>query len=357
MTDSGPRGISRRSLLIGTAALAGASLAGCDPTSTKAAATEAAPTGRATGEPTSAPAAAAAVDPAQIKANELGLIPVMMFHRITETVQGDYDTTPAAFRERLMTMFAAGYRPVRTIDMVSGRLNVAAGYTPAVMTFDDGYADQFAMDSAGNVDPASGIGIMLDVCKQFPNCPPAGSLNINQDPFGISDPAAQMRALQKLDQLGFEIANHTFNHDNLGLISDTAVAQDLVKLQDLVTAAVPGAQVRTMALPFGARPKNHALMHAGTYNGESYTFDGVLLVGANPSSSPFATAFDPLAIPRIRNATGHGDVDYAATYWMSHLAAHPEQRYISAGNPGHVTVPTALAAKVSPAYRDRLITY
>jgi peptidoglycan/xylan/chitin deacetylase (PgdA/CDA1 family) len=359
---STPGELSRRSLLRGAAGLvAAAGLSACGSHSDDRPAVAAPPagaaTGRATGTPTPTPSAAAAKDPAEIKANELGLVPVMMFHRITDSIEGDYDTTPAAFRERLRTMFEAGYRPVRSIDLATGQLNVAAGYTPAVMSFDDGYPDQFAIDAAGNVDPATGIGIMLEVCKQFPDCPPAGSLNINKDPFGISDPAAQQRALQKLDSLGFEVANHTFNHDNLAQLSDAGVVEDLVKLQDLVRAAVPGAAVRTMALPFGVRPHNRALLRTGDYNGEAYTFDGVLLVGANPSFSPFSASFDPQAIPRIRNATGRGDVDYAATYWMNHFTTHPEQRYISAGNPGHVTAPKALASRIAPAYREKLITY
>jgi peptidoglycan/xylan/chitin deacetylase (PgdA/CDA1 family) len=348
----------------GLAVAAGLSACGAKSDATALPPTTGAPTGQATGAPTGQPtgapsplASGPAKDPAEIKANELGLVPVMMFHRITPVVQGDYDTTPDAFRERLKTMFEAGYRPVRSIDLAKGQFTVAAGYTPAVMSFDDGYPDQFGIDDAGNVDPNTGIGIMLDVCKQFPDCPPAGSLNINKDPFGISDPAAQQRALQKLDSLGFEIANHTFNHDNLSQLSDAAVAEDLVKLQDLVHAAVPGAGVRTMALPFGVRPHNRALLRTGDYNGEDYTFDGVLLVGANPSASPFSSTFDPQAIPRIRNATGRGDVDYAATYWMKYFDAHPAQRYISAGNPGHVTAPKASAAKIAPTYRDRLLTY
>jgi hypothetical protein len=297
------------------------------------------------------------VDPAAVKANELGLVPVMMFHRLTDNIQGDYDTTQAEFRRRLQTMFAAGYRPVRTIDLVDGHFDLPAGYTPAVMSFDDGYTEQFGMDSAGNVDPNTAVGIMLEVCKQFPDCRPAGSFNINKDPFGITDPVAQKAALAKLTALGFEIGNHTFNHDNLSKLTDTAVEQDFVQLQQLVAAADPNITVRTMALPFGVRPHDLGLVHTGNWNGADYTFDGVLLVGANPAPSPFATAFNPLAIPRIRNATGHGDTDYAATYWMNYLTAHPEARYITAGNPGHVTVPKAAAAKVAPAYRDRLITY
>ncbi|HEX3610375.1 MAG TPA: polysaccharide deacetylase family protein [Sporichthyaceae bacterium] len=357
-------GLSRRELMLGAAGLAAAGgLAGCGAQKgvASAQAAPAAPAASATPSAASvaaaAPSPAASVDPASVKANELGMIPVMMFHRLTNNIQGDYDTTPADFRKRLQTMFQAGFRPVRTIDLVNGHFDMPAGYTPAVMSFDDGYSEQFAMDTGGNIDPNSAVGIMLDVCKQFPDCKPAGSLNINKDPFAITDPAAQKAALAKLNSLGFEIGNHTFNHDNLGKLSNISVEQDFIQLQQMISSADPTISVRTMALPFGVKPQDIALAHAGSWNGQDYTFDGVLLVGANPAPSPFATAFNPLAIPRIRNATGHGDTDYCATYWMNYFTAHPEARYITAGNPGHVTVPKTAAAKVAPAYRDKLITY
>jgi hypothetical protein len=377
MTDSS--GVSRRALLAGGLAAA-AGLTGCtSPRSGPAAAPTTGPASRQatgsaavasdtvrTGSPTRtvAPAATAPgttappVDPASVKANELGLVPVMMFHRITPTVTGAYDTTPADFRARLHEMFSAGYRPVRTIDLVRGDLRVAAGYTPAVMTFDDGYPDQFAMSATGEVDPASGVGIMLEVCKQYPDCPPAGSFNINKNPFGLTDPAAQHAGLAKLHELGFEIANHTYNHDNLAKLDAVGVQKDFVELQQLVQRAVPGSSVLTMALPFGVSPHSKALSHTGSWNGESYTNEGVLLVGANPSHSPFSSQFVPTSIPRIRNSSwDHGNVPLTAKYWLANLAANKSQRYVSAGNPGHVTIPKTWKRYVAPAYLDKVVTY
>ena len=40
-----------------------------------------------------------------------------------------------------------------------------------------------------------------------------------------------------------------------------------------------------------------------------------------------------------------------STYWLDALEANPEKRYVSAGNPGSVTVPAALADKVAPGLR------
>jgi peptidoglycan/xylan/chitin deacetylase (PgdA/CDA1 family) len=373
MTDS--PGVSRRALLAGgvaaaagltgcTASKSGPALLASTPQPTASAAGTSAPITTGSPSTTAHPAATTAasttplVDPASVKANELGLVPVMMFHRITPTVAGEYDTTPADFRARLHEMFSAGYRPVRTIDLVRGDLRVAAGYTPTVMTFDDGYQDQFAMSDSGEVDPASGVGIMLDVCKQYPDCPPAGSFNINKNPFGLKDPAAQHAGLAKLHELGFEIANHTYNHDNLAKLDAVGVQKDFVELQQLVQQAVPGSRVLTMALPFGVSPHTRSLSHTGSWNGESYTNEGVLLVGANPSHSPFSSQFVPTSIPRIRNSSwDHGNVPLTAKYWLANLAANKSQRYVSAGNPGHVTIPKAWKQYLAPAYVHKAITY
>ena len=191
-----------------------------------------------------------------------------------------------------------------------------------------------------------------------PDCPPAGSFNINKNPFGLKDPADQHAGLAKLHELGFEIANHTFNHDNLAKLDAAAVQKDFVELQLLVQTAVPGASVLTMALPFGVSPRVRALSHTGSYGGESYTNEGVLKVGAGPSHSPFSSQFVATDIPRIRNSSwDNGNVALTAKYWLANLAANKSQVYVSAGNPGHVTVPKAWKRYLATKYLDTVVTY
>jgi peptidoglycan/xylan/chitin deacetylase (PgdA/CDA1 family) len=293
-----------------------------------------------------------------VKANELGVVPVMMYHRVQPRITGEYDMTPADFRRQLQTLFAMGMRPVRTIDLVRGRFPIKAGYTPVVLTFDDGYPNQFALDAGGTVDPDCAVGILIDVCKQFPHCTPAGSLNINKNPFGLSTPHEQRRGLAKLHELGFEIGNHTYNHDDLSRLDGGQVQEDFGRLQHLVESAVPGASVLTMALPFGISPARRALSRHGSWHGEAYRNEGVLMVGANPCVSPFAATFDGTSIPRIRGTSWHnGTLALTAKYWISYLKAHRNQLYVVAGNPGHVTAPKAAARAIAPAYRRRLLTY
>ena len=161
----------------------------------------------------------ALVDPARVRANELGVIPVMMYHQIKPKITGPYDTTPRDFRAGLQRMFRAGFRPVRAIDLARGQLDVPAGYSPVVLTFDDGYANQLRLQPDGTVDPSCAVGILLDVCRQFPNCRPAATFNINKNPFGLDDAESRAAALTVLDRLGFEIGNHTYGHDNLAKMS------------------------------------------------------------------------------------------------------------------------------------------
>jgi peptidoglycan/xylan/chitin deacetylase (PgdA/CDA1 family) len=297
-------------------------------------------------------------DPHEVKANELGVLPVMMYHRIHPRIVGEYDMTPRDFRAQLQTLLAMGMRPVRTIDLVRRELRIKAGYTPVVLTFDDGYPDQFTVDASGSVDPHSGIGILIAVCRQFPDCVPAGSLYINKNPFGLSTPEEQRRGLARLHELGFEIGNHTFDHDDLSRLDPGRVQEDFVRLQHLVESAVPGASVLTAALPFGIFPRDRRLSHHGSWRGEAYTNDGVLMVGANPCPSPFARAFDAMAIPRIRGTSWHRGKDaLTGRYWINYMKAHRDQLYVAAGSPGHITAPRMAASLVAPAYRHRLRTY
>ena len=82
------------------------------------------------------------------------------------------------------------------------------------------------------------------------------------------------------------------------------------------------------------------------------------MVGAEPSHSPFSSQFVPTAIPRIRNSSwDHGNVPQTAKHWLDYLEANKSQRYVSAGNPGHVTVPKAWKKYVAASYLDKVVTY
>ena len=127
----------------------------------------------------------------------------------------------------------------------------------------------------------------------------------------------------------------------------------------IITDAVPGYRIRTMALPLGSLPRDESLARHGRSEGTSYRPYAVLLVGANPAPSPYSRSFDVSAIPRIRSshAGWNGDADMAAAYWLDQLSRHPETRYVSDGDPKRLTFPRSKADDVAPAFRSQANPY
>jgi peptidoglycan/xylan/chitin deacetylase (PgdA/CDA1 family) len=279
-----------------------------------------------------------------------------MHHRVLDHVDSEFDMTGAWFRAELERLHREGYHPIRTIDLVRRSFDtVPAGKTPVVLTFDDGSPGQFGYRGDGSIDPSTAVGILLDFHREHPDFPAVASFYVNRDPFGFSD---ARQALGDLTRRGFEIGNHTFDHVDLAHVSGRKVEAEFGKLQRLVEHAVPGYRPLTMALPLGIEPRQERLARTGVYGGERYRNLGVLLVGSNPSHSPYHKDFDPFRLPRIRSSSWHhGKGEFLATYWLDYLRRHDDLRYRAAGNPGHVTFPRSFGSSLSQRLRSRALTY
>jgi peptidoglycan/xylan/chitin deacetylase (PgdA/CDA1 family) len=287
------------------------------------------------------------------KPNELGVVPVLMHHEIRPDRVGEYDQKPAEFRTELEQLWRQGYVPVRAIDLVTRDFDdVPAGKTPVVLTFDDSTRYQLTFTRPGVVKRDTAVGVMLDFARTHPGFEPAGTFYVLREPFGgVAEGGAMLRWLVAH---GFELGNHTPDHLPLRTLDATKVQNELVRGQQLLTDAVPGYRVRTMALPVGSMPKPASLAVRGRWHGRAYHNEGVFLVGANPAPSPYSTDFDPAAIPRIRSShlPWRGGRDFAAAFWLHELAENPSQRYVSDGDPAHVTFPRAERQKLRPRFRS-----
>lgn len=296
-----------------------------------------------------APAPSRPPDPAGIAANELGFVPILMYHQITPDPAGEYDQTPAEFREELERLYREGYRPVTVAQYISGELDLPAGTHPVVLTFDDSTSSQLAFTAVGAPAPDSAAGVLAEFGTRHPDFRPVATFYVNNEPFG-GDP----RALPWLAANGHEIGAHTAEHANLANLDAEAVQRQLVLNVRAVTAAAPGVTVRTMALPLGIAPRERDLARAGSWDGTGYRFDAVMLVGAEPAPTPYG-AVDPGGIPRIRS--GRGTVPFDSAHWLDWLAAHPDQRYTADGDPARISFPRQLAAEVDARWSDRANPY
>jgi peptidoglycan/xylan/chitin deacetylase (PgdA/CDA1 family) len=291
------------------------------------------------------------VRPADVHANELGSIPVLMYHRLVASPKSVYDRTPDDFRAELERLAREDYVPITTADLAAGRIDIPAGTHPVVLTFDDGDPSQLTLGPDGAPAPGSAVQILRDVAAEHPGFRPVASLYVNADPFGGGE--AGKAALRWLHDNGFEVGNHTWSHLNLRSASPAKAQEDIAKGDAFIREAVPGAVPTTLALPFGARPRDATI----AVHGPGYDYTAALLVGANPAPSPFSADFTPQAIPRIRSEGPDGEeAAYGSTSWLDKLAAKPAGRYTSDGNPDVISYPTGSKAP-APQYATTAVAY
>ncbi|UVS79826.1 polysaccharide deacetylase family protein [Actinokineospora sp. UTMC 2448] len=292
-------------------------------------------------------------DPAEHAANELGDVPVLMYHRITDKPTTVYDRTPADFRAELLRLAKEKYVPVTTAEYAAGDIDIPAGTHPVVLTFDDGHPSQFALTPQGEPVPGTAVAIMLEVAEQNPRFRPVASFYVNGDPF--DDPGGK-RTLKWLVDHDMEVGNHTLTHSNLGNASPEAAQRDIARGDAAIRAA--GVRARTISLPFGIHPDRAELATKGSADGVAYDYIGALLVGANPAPSPYSADFDPLRIPRIRSQGPTGDeAAFGSSVWLDKLAAAPKSRYTSDGVPDRIAYPRDTDRTVAANHKGKAHSY
>lgn len=293
----------------------------------------------------------------RVKANELGLVPVLMYHRIVEKRLASIDRTPGQLRKELERLAKAGYVPVTAAEFVSGNMDIPAGAHPVVLTFDDGHPSHFALDGEGLPAPDTAVGILYEVAQRYPGFRPVATFWVNREPFGLRGRDEQRRAVRWLVEHGFEVANHTYAHRDLRRLSTKQVREQIVRQERLLRALGAGPSA-TLALPYGSMPVKRAAARKGKWDGERYDFAGVFLAGAEPSVSPFAKDFDRHAIQRIQSNGRKGECrKWCSEYWLSWLDRHPGQRYTSDGDPRRVSIPKKLRSNISAKVGKRLVVY
>lgn len=317
--------------------------------------TESPPADIASPSPSGSPELELRQEARRVKANELGSIPILMYHRVHPGAAGDYDLTPAQFRAELKRLWKEDYVPVRTIDVVDGQLDVPAGKSPVVLTFDDSSVEQFGYTKAGKIDPDTAIGILLDFAAKHKGFAATASLYVNQRPFNSSDYPEMLRDLH---ERGFELGNHTAEHRDLRSSSPEEVKRQLALGRKVITDAVPDAEVATLSLPLGISPQPEKLAWSGKWRSIRYEHRGILLVGWKPAPSPYHRSFDGHAIPRIRSAEQRGSAPtYGSEFWLDHLRKNPEERYVSDGDPGRIAFPRRLGGQLANRYRSQALPY
>ncbi len=297
------------------------------------------------------------IDLEKVRPNESGKIMIVMFHRFVEECDpdvkgGEWITTFREFEKLLQTLYDMGYRLISLSDYLDNRIDVPAGFIPMVFTFDDGTAGQFNLinkDGELVANPRSAVGIMEEFYKTHPDFGLEGTFFINMGSNPFAGEGTVKERLQYLVDKGFEIGNHTLNHEDLKTVkSPEKLLEELGGNQKALNRVLEGYEMKTLALPLGHLPPTDELKELlleGEYQGVKYENRGVFAVGWDPAYPPAGVDFQPSYIHRVR-ATGVKAEKFDLNWWLENLSR--EEQYVSDGDPGTITVPRAKEEKIDP---------
>ena len=304
--------------------------------------------------------------------NELGRVPIMMYHGIkniknseTNYIGGNvdkdgYTRTSEAFRNDLDLYYKKGYRMVRLSDYVNGNIDVSYGYSPIILTFDDGNANNIrvtGLDGDGNIiiDPNSAVGILEEYKKKYPDYNVTAIFFVTNALF--NQPEYNDKILKWLVDNGYEVGNHTKGHNNFSEIDSSKTQEVVGYMYNKLDGIIGDKYSKIVALPFGSPYKkshnNYQYIINGSYNGIQYETEAALRVGWEPEVSPFDKNFDKTFLKRCRAYDNNGmDFDIEMT-----LRILDKNRYISDGNSDTVVTSSDNMDIVSNDFVGKVILY
>lgn len=303
--------------------------------------------------------------------NELGKVPIMMYHGIREkttsstgTTGGNvdkdgYNRTPEAFREDLEFYYEKGYRMVRLEDYIHGNVDVEYGKSPIILTFDDGNEDNIrvtGLDEDGNIiiDKNSAIGILEEFKKKHPDVPVTATFFVNGGIF--NQEKYNEKIVKWMIENGYDIGNHTQTHLDIKKSTAENVQKEIVYVYNKLEELIPGKYVKIIALPFGSpytkEHENYKYVLSSTYDGKTYETEAALRVGWEPEVSPYDKNFDKTFLKRCRAYDNNGkDFDIEMVFNMLE-----KNKYISDGDPNTIVIKETDESKLETTDK-KVITY
>ena len=303
------------------------------------------------------------------KVNELGNVPIMMYHGIIDTEENQYtggnvdkngyNRTAKAFREDLEFYYKSGYRMIRLEDYINGIIDVPLGYSPLILTFDDGDKNNFNVlgkkdDGTLEIDSNCAIGILEEYKKKYPDFGVTATFFVMDGIFNQSTYNGDI--LNYLVDNGYDVGNHTTIHPDFTTITSAKTQEVVGKMYQKLDDLLEDRYVKIVALPYGSPyKKDHANFQyilKGTYNDYSYETESTLRVGWEPELSPFHKDFDKTFLKRCRAYDNDGK-EFDIKMVFTNLE---KNRYISDGDKDTIVIKESSQSKIN-SNLDNVIIY
>jgi peptidoglycan/xylan/chitin deacetylase (PgdA/CDA1 family) len=211
-------------------------------------------------------------------------IPVLMYHRIgvppPGARHGKLWVRPADFRRQVETLLLRGYRPLLFSELSESRPEPEK---PALITFDDGYADNYeaAFPTLRELGAKANVFLVHDGIGRHDGW---------HDPEG--EPWVRMLTLERILEMQgsglVEFGSHTMTHAHLPSLdierSRWEIFESKARLEDKL-----GREVSAFAYPYGAGafvPELRRLVLEAGYRRDFGIRQGLMPLGWAPESGP-----------------------------------------------------------------------
>jgi peptidoglycan/xylan/chitin deacetylase (PgdA/CDA1 family) len=283
-----------------------------------------------------------------VGANELGRIPILMYHAFVygEENTDEWTLTFDQFREQLDWLVANDFVMVGLNSVIHRDFDVPAGKKPVVLTFDDASGGQYRLQAAADggleLNPDTALAILEEYKQEYPEFAGPAFFAVLPDWCFYypddNDPATCEERLQWLVDNGYEVGNHTMGHENL-----TDAPVDVFKYQVFGPTqwfaeriSGPNNLADVLVLPYGAYPAQddiRAWLFDGFWYEEEYFVPTLVLeVGGGPARSPFH-------IEWTTNLSRYNTDPGLFWEWADIMDAGEVELFVSDGDPDTVTVP------------------
>ncbi|MBN2259555.1 MAG: polysaccharide deacetylase family protein [Clostridiales bacterium] len=284
------------------------------------------------------------------EANEMGKVPVLMYHRVREVSNG-YDVSWTELKDNLQRLYDNDFVAVNFEEYLQGEINIPQGKHPVIITFDDGDISQFRIivDENGNpeIDMNSAVGILYDFYLNHTDFGFEASFFLNGNtPFGQQDYVERKVAF--IEKNGLILGNHTLMHISLADMLTKEVIEKAVYDNEIYYSEKYDTNLaHILALPYGIYPKDMSIIEDIGYP--------TLKVGWKPEESIFSTKFNPYKINRIQN----GKDQFQFEYWMDYFSNHPDELFTSDGDSSKITLPNSFENELNADYvsKKEIIIY
>lgn len=209
-------------------------------------------------------------------------VPILMYHRIAAAPTGERNASlwvpPATLRRQLAGLAGAGYRAV-TLERVwqAWQTGAALPAKPVVLSFDDGYSNQYTQ------------ALPVLRARGWP-----GVLNLQVNRLGARGGLSH-RAVRAMLAAGWELSAHTYTHPDLTRVSDPDLEREVAGSRLALQEAF-GAPVSFFAYPYGRTdPRVTAAVEAAGFDGATTIRQGLA-----------TAAEDPFALRRIKVSPSQG---------------------------------------------------